>query len=72
MVKESFEIEKFKVVEVGVEVFYLKEEELKKEFEIVKNQYVLDLVVFFLVIWELEKVSLELVKVDDVKNMFLS
>ncbi|CAN6992846.1 unnamed protein product [Brassica rapa subsp. trilocularis] len=70
--KESFEIEKFKAVEAGVEAFHLKEEELKKELEIVKNQHASDSAVLLLVTRELEKVSLELAKADDAKNMLLS
>ncbi|XP_013617597.1 PREDICTED: WEB family protein At3g02930, chloroplastic-like isoform X4 [Brassica oleracea var. oleracea] len=70
--KESFEIEKFKAVEAGVEAFHLKEEELKKELEIVRNQHASDSAVLLLVTRELEKVSLELAKADDAKNMLLS
>ncbi|KAF3532162.1 hypothetical protein DY000_02044006 [Brassica cretica] len=70
--KESFEIEKFKAVEAGVEAFHLKEEELKKELEIVRNQHASDSAVLLLVTRELEKVSLELAKADDAKKMLLS
>ncbi|CDY58552.1 BnaAnng15270D [Brassica napus] len=69
--KESFEIEKFKAVEAGVEAFHLKEEELKKELEIVKNQHASDSAVLLLVTRELDKVSLELAKADDAKNMLM-
>ncbi|XP_048595720.1 WEB family protein At3g02930, chloroplastic-like isoform X2 [Brassica napus] len=69
--KESFEIEKFKAVEAGVEAAHLKEEELKKELEIVKNQHASDSAVLLLVTRELDKVSLELAKADDAKNMLM-
>ncbi|CAN6994431.1 unnamed protein product [Brassica oleracea var. botrytis] len=63
---------KFKTVEARVEAFHRKEEELKKELEIVKNQHASDSAVLLLVTRELEKVSLKLVAANDAKNLPLS
>ncbi|KAG5393816.1 hypothetical protein IGI04_023779 [Brassica rapa subsp. trilocularis] len=63
---------KFKTVEARVEAFHRKEEELKKELEIVKNQHASDSAVLLLVTRELEKVSLKLAAVNDAKNLPLS
>ncbi|CAH8325559.1 unnamed protein product [Eruca vesicaria subsp. sativa] len=72
MAEENFEIEKFKAVEAGVEAFHRKEEELKKELEIVKNQHASDSAVLLLVTRELEKVTQALAAANDDKNMLLS
>ncbi|WZZ00410.1 hypothetical protein YC2023_072738 [Brassica napus] len=63
---------KFKTVEARVEAFHRKEEELKKELEIVKNQHASDSAVLLLVTRELEKVSLKLAAANDAKNLPLS
>lgn len=73
MCEENFEIKNNKAVEAGVNVFHRKEEELKKEIEIVKNQHASDsAILLLLVIQELEKVKQELAASNDAKNMFFS
>lgn len=59
----------FKTVEARVEAFHRKEEELKKELEIVKNQHASDSAVLLLVTQELEKVSLELAAANDAQKI---
>ncbi|KAG2318272.1 hypothetical protein Bca52824_021394 [Brassica carinata] len=70
--EDNLEIEKFKAVEAGVEAFHRKEEELKKELEIVKNQHASDSAVRLLVTRELEKVTQELSASEDAKNILSS
>ncbi|KAL0700279.1 hypothetical protein Bca4012_056401 [Brassica carinata] len=62
----------FKTVEARLEAFHRKEEELKKELKIVKNQHASDSAVLLLVTRELEKVSLELAAANNAKNLPLN
>ncbi|KAF8049182.1 hypothetical protein N665_2279s0004 [Sinapis alba] len=66
--EESFEIEKFEAVEAGIEAVQRKEEEMKKELENVKNNHASDSSALLLATRELERVSEELVAVNDAKS----
>ncbi|EFH58520.1 hypothetical protein ARALYDRAFT_896273 [Arabidopsis lyrata subsp. lyrata] len=70
--QENFEIEKFEVVEAGIEAVQRKEEELKKELENVKNQHASESATLLLVTRELENVNQELAYANDAKSKALS
>ncbi|XP_024015309.1 WEB family protein At3g02930, chloroplastic isoform X2 [Eutrema salsugineum] len=71
-IEESFEIEKFEAVEAGIEAVRRKEEQLKKELEIVKNQHASDSAALLSVTRELEKLNQELVAANDAKSKVMS
>ncbi|KAF2555062.1 hypothetical protein F2Q68_00018421 [Brassica cretica] len=67
--EENFEIQKFEVVEAGIEAVQRKEEEMKKEIENVKKQHASEASSALLsATRELERVSQELAAANDAKS----